>query len=128
MFIKVYTKSQLVLLRNLNPILKKKYRLPYEVIDRADRILRNNKFGKSGFIAILLEPLWDDTREMEDIINCYPRKLKIMGDIVDLPIEEQDSWMTKDREWYFDTWKIKGESSYIYIIYSMTLERLYGKR
>lgn len=126
LYIKVYTKSQLVLLRSLIPIIKKKYRLPKEVLDQMYRVLKDRKLGKRGFIAVLLKPLKDDMEGMKDVLNMYPHKLKTKGDIEDIKIEKQESWLTKGKEWYMDTLEIKGESSYIYIIYSMTVKRLYG--
>ena len=117
----------MTLLRNVSCLFKKKYRIPYELFECADRILDNKKLGKTGFIAVFLHALQNDTVEINDVINYYPHKLKIKGDIIDIPITEQQTWLTKEREWYMDTWKVKGESSYIYILYSMTLEKLYGK-
>lgn len=54
MYIKIYTKSQLILLRRLKPLLKKKYQLPNEILDKVEAILEDRKLGKSGFVAILL--------------------------------------------------------------------------
>lgn len=125
MYIKIYSKSQMELLRNLNPLLKEN-QIPAEVIRCADRVLRKAKLGQNGFIAILLEPLEDDFIGMKDILNYYPHKLKSKGDIVGIPVEERHTSMTESREWYMDTIKIKKEGSYIYFIYSMTLRALYG--
>lgn len=125
--IKIYKESQLVLLRNIIPLLRKRYRIPYEVIEKAEKILQNVNLGRTGFILIILEPLQNDMAEMQDIVNYYPHKLKIDGDISDVQLEEKNVWLSKDKEWYLDIWKIKKESSYIYILYCMTLERLYGK-
>lgn len=66
--------------------------------------------------------------QIQDILNCYPHHLVMEDNIENVPIQEQDTWLTEDREWYMDTWKIKKEASYIYIFYSMTLDVLYGKR
>lgn len=125
--VKIYKESQLVLLRNIIPLLKKRYRIPYEVIEKTERILQNVNLGRTGFILIILEPLQNDMVEMQDIVNYYPHKLKIDGDINDVQLEEENVWLSRNKEWYLDTWKIKKESSYIYILYCMTLERLYGK-
>lgn len=130
MYIKIYTKSQLILLRNLIPLFKKRYRLPNEIFDKAETVLELRTLGRTGFIAILLEPVdsRNDTVQIESILNCYPHHLEIEDHIEDVPIEEQDTWLTAGREWYMDTWKIKKEASYIYIIYSRTMDVLYGKR
>ena len=80
MYIKIYTKSQLILLRRLKPLLKKKYQLPDEIMDKIEIILKDRKLGKSGFVAILLELITNDITGIKDILDCYPRKLHIGED------------------------------------------------
>lgn len=129
MYIKIYTKSQLVLLRNLMPMFKKKCRLPSGILDKVETVLVSRKLGRTGFIAILLKPIdsGDDAIQIEDILNCYPHHLTLEDDIEDVAVKEDGTWLAEGREWYMDTWKIQKESSYIYIIYSMTMDVLYGK-
>lgn len=127
MYIKIYTKSQLVLLRSVNRLFRKKYRLPQEILNRVEAILMVRELGTHGFIAVLLEAVKNDITEIEDTLNCYPRSLKDGEDVTDVPIEETGTWLTKGKEWYMDTLKIQGEKSWIYVIYSMTVKRLYGK-
>ena len=50
MYIKIYSKSQLILLRRLRPLFKRKYLLPEKILNKAERILKEKKLGKSGFI------------------------------------------------------------------------------
>ena len=88
MYIKIYTKSQLVLLRSVNRLFRKKYRLPQEILNRVEAILMVKDLGEHGF-------------------------------------DESDTWLTKGKEWYMDTLKIKGEKSWIYALYSMTMQRIY---
>lgn len=128
MYIKVYTKSQLILLRSLMPLMKNKYRLPNSILNKVYEVLKEDSLGKHGFIAILINPVQNDIVGIKDILDCYPYKLKIKGegDIREIKVEEQGTWMTKDREWYMDVLKVKKQSSHIYVIYSMTLEILYG--
>lgn len=127
MYIKIYTKSQLVLLRNVNRLFRKKYRLPQEILNRVEAILMVKDLGEHGFVAVLLDPVENDMTGIEDVLDCYPRALKDGEDVVDVPVEETNTWLTKGKEWYMDTLKIKGEKSWIYAIYSMTVERIYGK-
>lgn len=127
MFIKIYKKSQLLLLRSLLAFFKERYRLPKEILDTAGRALGYRKLGRTGFVAILPIPIRNDMVEIRDILNLYPHELKIKGDVIDVPTETQDTWLTKDRQWYMDILKIKGENSHIYVIYSITIETLYGK-
>lgn len=127
MHIKIYSKSQLVLLRNVNKLFRKKYRLPQGVLNRVEAILMVEELGEHGFIAVLIEPVENDITEIEDELNCYPRVLKDGEDIVDVPVKETNTRMTKGKEWYMDTLKMKGEKSWIYVIYSMTIKRIYDK-
>ena len=127
MYIKIYTKSQLVLLRSVNRLFRKKYRLPQEILNRVEAILMVKELGEHGFIAVLIEPVENDITEIEDELNCYPRVLKDGEDIVDVPVKETNTRMTKGKEWYMDTLKMKGEKSWIYVIYSMTIKRIYDQ-
>lgn len=129
MYIKIYTKSQMILLRNVTSMFKKKYRLPSEILDKAETVLISRKLGRTGFIAILLEPIesGNDAIQIEDTLNCYPHHLILEDDIEDVVVKEDGTWLTEGREWYMDTWKIQKESSYIYIIYSMTIDALYDR-
>ncbi|HJB01415.1 MAG TPA: hypothetical protein H9780_09680 [Candidatus Mediterraneibacter merdavium] len=127
MHIKIYSKSQLVLLRSVNKLFRKKYRLPQGVLDRIEAILMVKELGEHGFIAVLIEPVENDITEIEDELNCYPRVLKDGEDIVDVPVKETNTRMTKGKEWYMDTLKMKGEKSWIYVIYSMTIKRIYAQ-
>lgn len=127
MYIKIYTKSQLVLLRSVNRLFRKKYRLPQEILNRVEAILMVKDLGEHGFVAVLLDPVENDMTGIEDVLNCYPRLLKDGEDVTDVPVEETNTWLIKGKEWYMDTLKIKEEKSWIYAIYSMTVERIYGK-
>ncbi len=127
MHIKIYSKSQLVLLRSVNKLFRKKYRLPQGVLERIEAILMVKELGEHGFIAVLIEPVENDITEIEDELNCYPRVLKDGEDIVDVPVKETNTRMTKGKEWYMDTLKMKGEKSWIYVIYSMTIKRIYAQ-
>ena len=111
MYIKIYTKSQLVLLRSVNGLFRKKYRLPQEILNRVEAILMVKDLGEHGFVAVLLDPVENDMTGIEDVLNCYPRLLKDGEDVTDVPVEETNTWLTKGKEWYMDTLKIKGEKS-----------------
>ena len=130
MIIKIFDKNQFILLRNLSPMIKKKYRLPREIFDKIEVVLASDTLGRTGFVVVVLEPLTsgNDATQIQDILNFYPHQLKMQDNIQNLSVKEQDTWLTKGREWFMDAWKVKRESSYIYIIYSMMLDTLYGGR
>lgn len=125
MYIKIYTKSQLVLLRSVNRLFRKKYRLPQEILNRVEAILMVKELGENGFVAVLLDPVENDMTGIEDALDCYPYILKDDEDVVNVSVDESDTWLTKGKEWYMDTLKIKGEKSWIYVLYSMTMQRIY---
>ena len=130
MIIKIFDKNQLILLRNLSPMIKKKYRLPREIFDKIEVVLASDTLGRTGFVVVVLEPLTsgNDATQIQDILNFYPHQMKMQDNIQNLSVKEQGTWLTKGREWFMDAWKVKRESSYIYIIYSMMLDTLYGGR
>ena len=125
MYIKIYTKRQLVLLRSVNRLFRKKYRLPQEILNRVEAILMVKDLGEHGFVAVLLDPVENDMTGIEDVLNCYPYILKDDEDVENVSVDESDTWLTKGKEWYMDTLKIKGEKSWIYVLYSMTVQRIY---
>ncbi len=125
MYIKIYTKSQLVLLRSVNRLFRKKYRLPQEILNRVEAILMVKDLGEHGFVAVLLDPVENDMTGIEDVLDCYPYILKDDEDVENVSVDESDTWLTKGKEWYMDTLKIKGEKSWIYALYSMTMQRIY---
>lgn len=107
MYIKIYSKSQLILLRRLKPLFKRKYQLPNGILNKVENILKERELGKSGFVAILLEPVTDDMTGIKDILDCYPRRLHIGEEVEDVSVMD--------------------DGSKIYAIYSMTLKSLYGE-
>lgn len=121
MYIKIYTKSQLILLKQVNLLFKKRKKIPDIVLKKAETVLESRPLGKAGFIAIFPDVLWDDMREIKDELNCYPRRLDIGNDLENISVSGKDG-----REWYMDTIKIQGENNWIYAIYSMAVENLYG--
>ena len=123
-FIKIYTKSQLVLLRNINYLLGQ-YRLPREILKRMDYILENGSIGKQGSVYVLLEPVRDDLREIEDVLNMYPLKIEFMEDIIQVDIQNTNNQLAKGREWYFNQVYVHKTDIRIYVIYSILQKHLY---
>lgn len=124
MNIKIYTKSQLVLLRTLNPLLGK-YRIPSKLLEVVELVLESEKLGRKGFIAILPHPTKGKLTEIEDLLNCYPQKLAIQGDVEDVEVEDENTWMTRKRYWYKDYFRIQGTRDRICVLYSVKLRPYY---
>lgn len=126
MYIKIYDKSQLILLEKMNPLLGK-YRLPQELLEEVEKILRYEKIGKKGFIAILLNPVKGNIQEILNILDCYPQVLRICSDAEQIGISDKKSWMSKRKNWYKDCFKMKGEKSKVVVMYSLKLKSYYDE-
>ena len=117
MYIKIYNKSQLILLEQINPLLGK-YRLPLELLAEVEKILACEKIGKKGFIAILLNPVKGDIQEILNVLDYYPQRLQLCSDVEQIDISDNRLWMTKRKHWYEDCFKVKGEKSKVFVVYS----------
>lgn len=126
MYIKIYNKSQLILLEQMNPLLGK-YEIPLELLGEVERILKCEKIGKKGFIAILLNPVKGDIQEILNVLDCYPQKLKICSEVERIEVSDNRLWMTKRRHWYKDCFKVKGEKSKVFVVYSLRLRSYYDE-
>ena len=124
MYIKVYTKSQLVLLRSLNTFLGK-YKIPKELLEEIEHVLKNRVIGQKGFIALLPYATTGSLSEVEDVLNCYPQKLAIQGDVTDVEVQDINTWMTRKRYWYKDFFQIQGSKDKICVLYSVKLKPHY---
>ena len=124
MYIKVYTKSQLVLLRSINTFLGK-YKIPKELLEEIEHVLKNRVIGQKGFIALLPHATTGSLSEVEDVLNCYPQKLAIQGDVTDIEVQNTNTWMTRKRYWYKDFFRIQGSKDKICVLYSVKLKPHY---
>lgn len=121
--IKVYTKSQLVLLRNINSMLGR-YKVPREIIKQMDYILEEEVLGVQGFLIVLLNPVRDDIREIEDTVNVYPLEIEFRNDLKREEIKDLSCEIARDREWYLNKVSIKGTDSQVCVLYSIMKKHL----
>lgn len=122
--IKIFTKCQLILLRNVNPLLGR-YRLPQGVLKRIDHILEEEVLGEQGFLVVLLNPVRDDVREIEDAVNVYPLKVEFINELERGDIQNHDCGMVKGKEWFLNKLCIQGTDSYVYVLYFIMQKHLY---
>lgn len=121
--IKIYTKSQLVLLRNINSMLGR-YKVPREIIKQMDYILEEEVLGVQGFLIVLLNPVRDDIREIEDTVNVYPLEIEFHNDLKREEIKDISCEIARDREWYLNKVSIKGTDSQVCVLYSIMKKHL----
>lgn len=126
MYIKIYDKSQLILLDQINPLLGK-YRLPQELLEEVEKVFRYEKIGKKGFIAILMNPVKGNIQRILNILDCYPQTLRICSDAERIEISDKKSWMSRRKNWYKDCFKVKGEKSKVIVVYSIKLKPYYDE-
>lgn len=124
--IKIFTKSQLILLRNINPLLGR-YRLPKGILKRMDCILEEGVLGKQGFLVVLLNPVRDDVREIEDAVSLYPQKIEFTNELEREEMQDAGCGTAKGREWFLNKLHIQGTDSHVYALYFILRKHLYKK-
>ena len=122
--IKIFTKSQLILLRNINPLLGR-YRLPRSILKRMDYILEGDVLGEQGFMVVILTPVRDDVREIEDAVDIYPLKIEFTDELIYEKKYSADYTTAKGKEWFIEKLSIQGMDSCIYVLYYMLQKHLH---
>lgn len=122
--IKIFSKSQLILLRNINPLLGR-YRLPKRIVKKMDYILEEENLGQQGFLIAIVEPVRDDVREIEDAVNVYLCQLQFLDEIERQETQDTDRSNKKGREWFLKKLHIQETDSYIYVLYYILKKHLY---
>lgn len=122
--IKIYSQSQLVLLRSINPFLGR-YRLPREILDSVNFILEMENLGEQNYILIILNPVWNDVRDLEDAINAYPQSIEFVNDLVRQEIKDTTCKTAKGRDWFLNKVRVKESGCEIFVLYSILIKHLY---
>lgn len=122
--IKIYADSQLVLLRNINPLLGR-YRIPREIIKRMDYLMQTEELGTQGFLIVLLSPVRDDIREIEDAVNAYPLKIDFPEAVEREEVKDNHCELGRDRDWFVEKLHIQETTSQICVLYSVLRKHLY---
>ena len=122
--IKIFSESQLILLRNINPLLGR-YRLPKRILKKMDYILEEENLGQQGFLIAIVEPVRDDVREIEDAVNVYPWQIQFLDEIERQETQDIDRSNKKGREWFLKKLHIQETDSYIYVLYYLLKKHLY---
>ncbi len=122
MYIKISKRSQLVMLRNMNPFLEK-YKVPREVLHEIGNILEFECSGKRDYIALFLHSIKNDTAEILDELQIYPLKVKFEDD----NFHHIDVKRKKHKIWSWYEIKIESEERRIFVVYPMKKKDLYGR-
>ena len=119
MYIKISKKSQLVLLRNINPFLGK-YKIPKKVLHKLGTIMEQEFTDRHDYIALFLEPVKNDYTDILDALQIYPMNAVLSEDnFSDIKISNK-----KKRMWCWCDIHIKGESQKMFAVYSIKMKDL----
>lgn len=119
---KIYSQSQVVLLRSINPLLGR-YRIPQEVIKSVDSML--GTLEEHNYIVLILTPVRDDIREIEDAINAYPYHVEFINDIERQEVNDAYRNSAKGKNWFLYKVRIKETGDEVFVFYSMFRKHLY---
>lgn len=122
MYIKVSKKSQLIILRKLNPYLGK-HQLPKEVLHEMGKIQKSRCQNKKDFIALFLKPVKNDIAEILDGLQLYPVK----AEFSDENIYTIQTKKKKKVAWTCSELWVEEENQKIFVIYSMKQKHIDGK-
>lgn len=118
MHLKIWKKSQLELLKTVNPLLKQK-KIPWEVVQRAEKILKLKDLGRDGFIAILFQPIKDDISDILEELNLDSSNVKIPdNNFYEIEVKGKKHPM-KNRKWNSYDILLSENRGRIYAVYSI---------
>ena len=114
MYIKVSKKSQMIILRKLNPFLEN-YRIPKRVLHEMGNIIRFECHRKKDYIALFLKPVENDTTEILDALQVYPVKAEFVDDnLYTIAVKKK-----KGIIWSYSEIKVESENQRIFAFYPM---------
>lgn len=121
--VKIYSQNQVVLLRNINPLLGR-YKLPQEIIKSVGSMLETGSLKEHNYIVVVLTPVRDD-RQIEDAINVYPYHVEFINDIERQEVGDAYHNSKKGKDWFLYQVRIKETGDEVFVFYSMFRKHLY---
>ena len=107
-----------------NPLLGR-LRITRELIKRMDYILERGELGEQGFLLMLLYPIKDNIREIEDFVNSYPLKLDFAEEIRREETRDNHCDLSRNRHWFIYKVRIHETDWKVYVLCSMLRKHLY---
>lgn len=124
MHIAIRKRSELKMLRQINPFLTR-YKIPREVLNRVEGIFSNKDLGKDGYVAIILEPINDDCSDVMEELNLDYTLVEVPdNNYYQIPVKGKKHPMKRKRQWNSYDIVLSENRGKIYVIYSMTKNRL----
>lgn len=124
MHIAIRKKCELEIVKQMNSFLEK-YKIPRGVLKRVEGILDNKDLGKEGYIAVILEPVNDDSMEILEELNLDHTLVDIPdNNFYQIAVKGRKHPMKRKRMWNSYDIVLDGSRGKVYVIYSMTRKRL----
>ena len=111
------------MLKQLNPLLENN-EIPMELLCWVEELLENKDLGRSGYIAIILTPIKDDTADVLEELNLDCTMVEIPdNNIYQIDIKNKNNPMNEDRRWCSYDIVFLNNTGKVYAIYSMKVIR-----
>lgn len=111
------------MLKQLNPLLENN-EIPMELLCWVEELLENKDLGRSGYIAIILTPIKDDTADVLEELNLDCTMVEIPdNNIYQIDIKNKNHPMNEDRRWCSYDIVFLNNTGKVYAIYSMKVIR-----
>lgn len=120
MYIKIQTESELTLLSRLNSWLGKN-RIPLELLECAENLLKPRLLGKKGFVAIVPNVTEGEVSHIQELLNVG-HELEVQGVAERIEVADKGTWLSKKRQWHRVVFGM-GRRNKIYVLYSTKQEK-----
>ena len=120
MYIKIQTENELTLLSRLNSWLGKN-RIPLELLECAENLLKPRLLGKKGFVAIVPNVTEGELSHIQELLNVG-HELEAQGVAECIEVADKGTWLSKKRQWHRVLFRM-GKRNKIYVLYSTKQEK-----
>ncbi|KAI4442330.1 hypothetical protein FMM80_22995 [Schaedlerella arabinosiphila] len=128
MQIKISNLSQLLILRNINPLLNK-YKIPRMVLHEIGNILTFKRNSENDYVVLFLEPIKNDITGILDKLSLYIKEVELSDEnIHTIEVEGKKHPMKRNRIWSWYDISVPSENHRIIVVYSMKEKDIYNKK
>jgi hypothetical protein len=120
MYIKIQTERELTLLSRLNSWLGKN-RVPLELLECVENLLKPRLLGKKGFVAIIPNVTEGKLSHIQELLNVG-QEVEVQGVAERIEVADKGTWLSKKRQWHRVVFGM-GRRNKIYVLYSTKQEK-----
>lgn len=127
MQIKIFSQSQLSILRNINPLLKD-HKIPRMVLHEIGYIFEFKKKNPNDYVILFFNPLKNDSIEILDKLQLYIEDVTdIDNNLHTIKVKGKAHPMKKNRIWSWYAIFVPSNDRTIFVVYSMKKKNLNKK-